>query len=326
MRHAPRGASTTERMTSKVLDLNLVVTCTDRKRFVPVDALRVQTLPHGTVAERHKNWIERLRTVPSGLIPASDLYVGNHWHVVRGIVARAKSENIAMDVWVLSAGYGLIPFDAPLKPYAASFSPGPDQVVRTSEIQLWWAQLATWQGPLAGAPRTLHQLADRSKAVPMVVAASAPYVRAALPDLAKAQAILTEKRLAVISTGFGGSDALGSALLRSDKRMISERGGTAHTLNVKLAAWSIDSFEHWRKDLSVLHSQFDRAMERLAPSINKSGRPHTDAEVRSFIEERLVNNATSYTVLLREFRDNGLACEQKRFKRLYAAVAAQRPL
>jgi hypothetical protein len=66
--------------------------------------------------------------------------------------------------------------------------------------------------------------------------------------------------------------------------------------------------------------QFERFGGDLAPLAQETRRPNTDAEVTSFIKERLVGKRQGYTVLLREFRKGGLACEQHRFKQLYTSV------
>lgn len=302
--------------------LNLVVTCTDRKRGEPTPELRARDLPEMEAPQRCADWIKRLKATTTKPTPASELYAGNHWHVVRSVVANAMRQDIDLKVWVLSAGYGLIPFDAPIVPYAASFSRGPDQVTTLKESPRWWKRLAKWKGPTPSKPRTIRELAERTDKVPMLVAASASYVRATLADLVDAERILSQARLAVISAGFAGDKSIESVLLPCDARFLQNRRGTAHSLNVKLAAWALEEFRDWEHDFSRLHLQFDRQLARLhAPEVIHRT-PCTDQTVTRFIKNRVKQGQLSgYTVLLGEFRRSGLACEQKRFKLLYGTVA-----
>ena len=310
--------------------LNLVVTCTNRKRAEAVDELRVSTLPQMEPGERVEAWTQRLKSKGPGEIPASDLYVGNHWYIVRSIIADAAKRRIQLNLWVLSAGYGLIPIDARLHPYAASFAAGPDRVTTPDEAPDWWTALANWPGPAHQSPRTLENLARETKPIPMLVAASAPYVGAVLRDLTAAKDILSTDRLAVISAGFKGDQAIDDVLLTCDARFLDKakgQGGTAHSLNAKLAAWALEHFDDWGDDFSALHNKFEATLADLVPQDQPKRAAVTDKEVLSFIVEHADDNRRrGHTRLLRDLRASGKACEQKRFKGIYAAfVAGPRP-
>jgi hypothetical protein len=307
--------------------LNLVVTCSNRKRTPPLLKLHARALRGRKTADRAAAWIKQIESDSDGLMPAKELYIGNHWYAVKRITAYARHHDIKLKVWILSAGYGLVPFDAPILPYAASFSNGPDQVVPQSDSALWWKTLAKWKGPVPGTPRSLAQLAEQAPKIPLLVAASAPYVRAITADLAKAKTILSERRLAVISAGFKGHSSLNSVLLPCDERFLDKehgRGGTAHTLNTKLAAWAVKHFDEWEKDFSYLHSRFDKKLSRLSARKRPSRIRLSDQQVISFITQNTARSPmTKQSVLLRRLRDKGMACEQSRFKMLYATVQRQ---
>ena len=69
----------------------------------------------GDTDERARDWICRLSdTSYSPLIAARDLYAGEHWMVARGLPDLAGGERIRL--WACSAGYGLIPADALVRP------------------------------------------------------------------------------------------------------------------------------------------------------------------------------------------------------------------
>ena len=85
--------------------------------------------------------------------PAIDLYAGEHWDVARRL-ANLSDADTSVELWVCSAGYGLIPASAPSAPYAATFTPGnADSVPDGAEgASAWWNALASWEGPLPQSP------------------------------------------------------------------------------------------------------------------------------------------------------------------------------
>ena len=72
------------------------------------------------------------------LTAAEDLYTGlQHQRLMQGVRAlREQARNIQLDLYILSAGYGLVPSDRPLAPYEATFSG-----MRKQELRDWAKQL-----------------------------------------------------------------------------------------------------------------------------------------------------------------------------------------
>jgi len=63
--------------------LHLITSCTDRKRGRVPDELRVRDLAAGSTVDRANQWIARLAAPCAIETPASEVYVGEHWSVVR---------------------------------------------------------------------------------------------------------------------------------------------------------------------------------------------------------------------------------------------------
>ena len=147
-------------MTTAPPTTHLIVTCTSRKRFPVPSLAQMRQVQGATLAKRLENWIDRLAEAPAQTIDVGQLYCGGHWDVVRRLPNVAK---IPLTVWVTSAGYGLIPAWAPVKPYAATFDARhPDTVIRAgTDAASWWRALAEWNGPTT-TPRTIMQLASWS--------------------------------------------------------------------------------------------------------------------------------------------------------------------
>lgn len=92
--------------------------CTGEKRAQPTAQLTLQDFWQGQ-AHVHR----REQDVRDDLCPAKELYTGaQHHHVMDGIeTLRRALPALSLDLWILSAGYGLVHEDAHLAPYEATF-------------------------------------------------------------------------------------------------------------------------------------------------------------------------------------------------------------
>src|SRR5258707_1212852 len=83
--------------------------------------------PGGTSWARATAWVERLASeVNTPAVRAVDLYAGEHWRVAASLPDLVIDAATGTDarLWACSAGYGLIPAHAMVRPYAATLSPG----------------------------------------------------------------------------------------------------------------------------------------------------------------------------------------------------------
>ena len=100
-------------------DVHLIVTCTRRKTVAAGDAV----FPDERDVERaYRLWMERLAPARRGSPPmtAGELYTGQHWSRAAAAAARSGAE-----MWILSAGLGLLHVSDPVVPYEATFSTMP---------------------------------------------------------------------------------------------------------------------------------------------------------------------------------------------------------
>jgi hypothetical protein len=102
--------------------VNIVVTCTKRKRFPLAPGLQMREVLAADRGNGFANWIERLSTSDAETVLARNLYAGEHWSIVRSLEDVAASSGLEATVWICSAGYGLIGLDSRIKPYSATFA------------------------------------------------------------------------------------------------------------------------------------------------------------------------------------------------------------
>jgi queuine/archaeosine tRNA-ribosyltransferase len=99
--------------------IRIITSCTGEKAVSHAEQLTLADFKKGPahVAARESQ-------LSKYLTPAIDLYSGlQHQRLLRGIKAAesSKSADIALDLWIVSAGYGLIPGDRRVAPYEATF-------------------------------------------------------------------------------------------------------------------------------------------------------------------------------------------------------------
>lgn len=301
--------------------LRVVVTCSHRKSTTVPDALRLRVLNHLTPSARTKTWVRRLSHNSAPTVSAVRLYAGEHWEVARQL-CDADAGGIPVELWVCSAGYGLIPADAELLPYSATFSAdSPDTIPDgNAGAARWWAALQNWDGP-AAAPRSLAALVEDDPSSRVIVALSAPYVQACRLDLINAAAAARPGQFSVVSAGTKGDADLAPYLLPVDARMQHVVGGTRQALNVRAVSHLLAAGVTSHADMeATLHA----LLAEQPPIPRYERRRASDAEVRTFIRRRLrADDTATHSRLLREFRSADRACEQSRFAALFRAELSE---
>lgn len=307
--------------------VNLIVSCTSRKRVTAPQALSARTLKAKSVSKRLDEWVNRRTNHVVERHPAADLYAGDHWHVALAI-PRVAVDVFDVRLWVCSAGYGLIRASDPIKPYSMTFSPRqPDSVIPSamrdedrSATTTWWSRLS--EHAVSDGPRNIANLASREREIPIVVVASVPYIRAMMHDLAAAAVALASRDLlSVLSAGADAMRApeLSAHLLSADARFEALVGGTRAALNARIARLV---FQHLREGEMPTRPHLEATLQQLSsglPPLRRFDRRKlSDEEVRQFIEEeRRMDPAASKTRLLRRLRGRGSACEQARFSEIF---------
>jgi len=298
--------------------VRVVVTCTLRKSSPVPRSLRLHTVPGVRLSTRFRHWTERLTNAEVPSRPALDLYAGEHWTMARRLLDDQSQTAAAIDLWVCSAGYGLIPATMPIVPYSATFAPGALDSVPGPATN-WWAALGDWEGPAEG-PRRLVDLAASDPSARYLFVLSAAYLRACHDDACQAAEKLNGSgRLSILSAGTKRDLDLSDVLLPADARLRAVLGGTLQALNIRAA-------EHLLKAGLVDHDDMADSLRRLLaeqpPPRRFNRRRVSDAEIRSFIRDRTrVDPTATHTKLLREVRAANYACEQARFASLFAAEA-----
>jgi hypothetical protein len=315
---APAGSNARPRT------LHVIVTCTNRKTLPVPPGLRLDNVLGQGTAPRARKWAARLAAATNTpLVAAHDLYAGEHWMIARGLPGRAG--RMRAQLWVCSAGYGLIPADAQIRPYAATFSGGSDRVPGGADgARLWWHALADWAGPAPGQPRSIRSLVAADRSAAFLLALSASYLDACRDDIAAAAGQVADPdTFMVVSAGARFAGSAGLAMVPADARLQAFLGGTRQALNARIAAYLLSTEISSRAEATHCMT---RLLAEQAPLTRYERKKLSDQEVIEMIACRLAQApGISASRLLREFRDAGYACEQQRFASLHRTVTGAGP-
>lgn len=305
--------------------LVIVASCSSRKRRTGAQGPRFRDVAsrYGSAKEAVESWTQMLSNSVASALPAKDFYVGNQWALLREF-ARQESVNI----WVASAGYGLVQGSAPLSDYSATFSPGhPDSVQdpgswgwETNAAENWWRALSSWRGPSSGDPRSLVAVTRSLRPSALMTLLSTPYLKVLREDLLAAREVLGADRLVILSPGGRQLDGFGESLVRIDGRLISELGGNMGTLAARAASYIVAESGPGALSAPSARAVIDQVLARARPLRRFSRRVMSDDEVKSWIRQEFETHPAAAGVLLRRYRDAGYACEQSRFRTLVESV------
>lgn len=304
--------------------VNVVVTCALGKRGTAVPTLMVRNLARCDSHERSTEWARRVGLAPQAeCVRTLDLYKGEHWSVVRSIYAQSwPAQTRQVQLWIMSAGCGLLAPATLVPVYNATFTSGDqDSVANTSRARRsWWKTVC--EIPLEGSstPRTLSQLATRYPDAPLIVTASPGYLDAAADDLSTAALSMSSPELLTLLCRKGSLPGLLDAhKVYLSSHMRAALGGTLLAMNVRMLLVLLQGGGNLNKP--HLDEQVDRFRSTCVPLVPRSGCKVSDVAVREYISQRLASGRRlSASEALQGFRDAGSAVEQKRFQKLFRAV------
>ena len=128
------------------MKIQVIVTCAANKTVEVPEELQFGKLPTLSVNESVSEWINRLKSTNVGLVKMIDLYKGGYWGIVKDINSNSKVDN----VWVLSAGYGIINANQEVKPYAIALKDNSYDSIKLNTIgqsndsySQWWNNITS---------------------------------------------------------------------------------------------------------------------------------------------------------------------------------------
>jgi hypothetical protein len=304
---------------------HIVLSCTNRKRDGGAPYPRLRDVPETPdVRTRAGRWIDALKRGEAHR-SARDLYLGEYWLAGLALASTAGRYG-AIEAWVISAGVGLVNLDDVIPAYGATFASGHlDSVPARGGsarvvTQAWWAALGGWGGPAGeGRPRLLSDVAATPGAR-LLVCAGPDYLEAVAADLAAARVRLGDDGLVVVGSGRPIA-GLSSSWVQVPGQLRLRFGGSMSSTGVRAARAIVESVAGYfnAHRARELVSSWLAATSPL-PRLDRKRLSDTEVEDWILADARHDRGAANKSVALRRLRDEGRACEQSRFSRLYDRV------
>ena len=262
-------------------------------------------------------------------MPALNLYGGDHWVIAKSLIN--KYPNLNVNLWITSPGYGLINANDLITPYHATFSPNhPESVLTDHDLSLshanrnWWNLLQHWQPKGIHGPRSIAELASINPKNNMLIIGSARYMQLLRDDLSALFTIKSRhlENLYIISSGSNvRSGPLSANLLPSDQRLRQILGGGDTSLNIRVARLVLQLLSDGKTGFRTVESILREILEGIPNVPPVLRRKVTDIEISTFISNLLSEDRkVSKTYCLQQIRAQGIACQEKRFKRIFLEV------
>lgn len=315
----PEAAKGKKHQAGNVAPVDVVITiCSHRKTRRPMRSSTPLTIPRGDQNAVAKAWLAKMREVPS-LTQAIDFYAGRAFGLAAETATLAGAR-----MYVLSGGLGIVPSSRPIPVYGLTVSANQAQSIATRVMgdfdpAAWFSSL------LQGAHSDTWKDVAGRKSGRILVALSRSYAEMAGPSLASAPPRMLE-RLRIFGAALENvlPQTLHQAIAPYDERLNAIFPGTrsdfaqramlhfARSVAEKASSSRGDDFALVNAALKNLKLPRQVVRPRL-----------TDKEILAIIRKRLRMQSGAAFKLSALRHEEGIACEQSRFGRLYRIASGK---
>ena len=302
--------------------ISILTICSNRKSLPVEEGMQGQNFASKELKTTADNWI-RERQKALSKVRAEDLYCGRGFSE-----ARKSADHSGADLWVISAGFGLIRSSSKIAPYDLTIAPGTinslDNLVPKGQVCLtkWWSYIN--RGKKVGTIRALVETAPSNT---FVMTLTSRYLEMIKEDLLK-MSDSNLKRVRIVGPPLSAisDERLKMVYLPYDERLetvgppyagtrsdFPQRAGRHFVEKIWKSKLSNSARVHQKRVLTSL-------VDHKRPVI-PSRRKLDDESIRKLISEHWKVTQGRSGWALRFFRDNlGVACEQGRFKHLFNEI------
>lgn len=335
--------------------IHILANCANRKRVLPSKELGLIS-SQADLKKRAATWWKNLNISSDinsrdsallqenqGKIKADELYIGSYWSTIRQLTAKAHLSGFVSDLWIISAGYGLISSSDDIYSYSATFAPGDKNSVingesdvkrRDEKLRKWWELISNFQLPQSSNPRKLSQLFRENSHDYFLIVASGSYLSAVEKDLLEGiKSLSSPENLVIVTSKSFVNESLDMNVVPADARLQCNGTcgencekhlvprGIRGTISASLAGKIIERAKENGFNASSVKQYVQAIIEKSPSLVNFNRTRIDDAGVLEFINQELTKfPSASCTFLLRKLRESGSACEQKRFREIYQST------
>ncbi|PKH01379.1 hypothetical protein CXF72_17050 [Psychromonas sp. MB-3u-54] len=300
------------------MKVNLITNCTNLKKSNIQDKTQLNSLVTKFDSQKIvSSWLKRLNNALQKF-PAKQVYAGDHWKIAKSV----KNPNV--ELWVLSAGYGLIHSSSMITAYDATFSKESDNSIHHTGLSNneWWRLIHQIRDKVQFGCGSLSSLVKDNGADKFFIAASPAYLKVIEEELLEliSTGKLTTENLFIVSSKCNLNIKLKPFFLESSANFSSTLKGGRVSLNIRLAKHLLENSNDCNIDKQTVFNRYNSLKNNSQKLVIHQRNKLSDEEVISFIKDELQVNKhvnMSASKLLIKLRSQNLACEQKRFSRLF---------
>lgn len=302
----------------------ILTTCTNRKRIAPSADLKAASLPKGPLSMVASCWLARLQSALPR-VRADRLYAGRAFNEARAAAGNA-------DLYVVSAGLGALHAGTTIPSYSLTVAPGSsdDVLGMVSEVATasdWWQA-----GPANSPFHTgLDDIARRHEGQLILAALPSTYLCMLADDLERVLGQVGEDHLRLFCAAPPAdlSHRLGAVVMPYDTRFDGPDSPLPGTQS-DFAQRAMRHFAHTvlphgpDATAKTHHAAVEDALAGFRPRTSVARDRTNDAEIVTLVIQNWEAADGRSGRMLRLLRDElGVACEQRRFARLFQAAVEQ---
>jgi len=308
------------------LRIHLITNCTSSKSSKLKHDVNIKDIS-GDAHSPSKQWLNKLKK-QKDLVAAIDVYVGDHWSKVYEIY------NLNHPIWVVSAGYGLIPAKRAVSSYNATFNGNNENSVSrfysgetlTDKNIIWWNEINLKKKPQTKPIGPIEELYKNNPSDIFFIVLPPNYLKVLAPELHKliTSGIINSENTFIFSSKQTLKPLLQNLFFQAKDDFCEQLGGSRISLNIRLASKILKELTLERAVAPQVKKIYNDMLTNSAPAERFNRKKMTDEDVGNFIMNELLSmtlKESSASKVLRILRDKGMACEQKRFSNLYKTIA-----
>lgn len=293
----------------------IISNCTNAKKIIPKPEHMFRNhCISNPFYEISSKWNEAIKK-STVRIKAKELYKGISWKASLDIKEILEKRHCTK-LYIASAGYGLINENTDITPYSITFSKeSEDSIHHCNDIknsQQWWENINT------------IGLDEFEKAEGIFIVVSKDYLKA-MTHFISSLIGEYEDRVFIITAfhDVSFSKNYKKNILQFDTRFNQYEPGTLTSLVQRCARWlSLKLVEKKLPlDHKILQEEIDCFLNQYKHIKKKDNIQKNDDEIKKIIIEQILNEKiSSVTKGLKKLRLRGVACEQKRYGKLFKNI------
>ncbi|WP_174333204.1 hypothetical protein [Serratia fonticola] len=316
-------------------NINLITTCTNGKNSDSKAILSLSQFSSGRTPSNvlMNSWCNALKEaiLTSATVCAEDLYKGGHWATAKAIL-----KQYPVDLWILSAGLGLLHHKDKVIPYKATFAVGYEESIPSYSHEYvgktfhrtWWKEISERSCFKSQHPTSITELMKKNNRDFFIICGSPDYINAIELDVINGLEYLVDsKKQLLIITSKKINNRLEGYLFKTSQKMANWLKCNMLMLNISMAKYIINDFtSNKSNDLNEISLHISDALSELPEREIKKGIRRSPEEVNHFILKMMHQEpGISATHALRTFRDSGNSFEEKRFRAAFKALSGTKP-